>query len=253
MKTLASAAAIAIGMLAGCQAGDDDYVTVPPGNGPPGEPVVQDAAPDARPDAGDTTSVTSTICVVTDVRVSTQCGPAQAGVTVRELGTANQTATRANGSFTLPVTGTGVVVVEIGVGTGALIPSLVPVTLGQVPATLPVASGSQYRALLNRLGPTPSEGAGDVIVYYFDRANLALPGVVVEAASGALNAPFYDVDGAALFDETGATGTFGAALILTIPAGATQVTARAESGTDLSLNSVPVADGHLTFTTARSD
>jgi hypothetical protein len=251
MRILAGVVALAIGALAGCPAGDDDYTQVPGGPGGPGEPVIRDASPDGPPDGGGATSVTSRVCILTDIRVPTACPRVAANVDVREQGTGNQTTTRNDGTFALPVSGTGVVVVEIGVGTGSLVPSLVPVTLGAVPATLPIASGTEYRGLVNRLGAAPSEGAGDVVVYYLGASNLALPGVAA-AAAGAINPPYYDIAGSAQFDDVGATGAFGAALLVTLPEGTNQIAATAEDDSDLSLNA-PVAEGHLTFATARTN
>jgi hypothetical protein len=253
MKTLAGVAAIAMGLLTGCQAGDDDYVTVPPGNGPPGEPNVQDAAPDGRPDGGDDDSVTSQVCILTDIRISTVCPATAADITVRELGTGNVATTRADGTFTLPVTGTGVVTLQIGFGDGNLYPSVIPVTVGQVPTRLPVVRGSSYRTLQSRLGGDESDVAGDVVVYYTNRANLPLVGVTADT-EGMPGPPFYDDDDDAnLWSAGGGTGTFGAALLLGVPIGVARVVATDGDGVDLTLTSVPVEAGHLTFATARAD
>jgi hypothetical protein len=252
LSLLAAAAAIAV---AGCP-GEDDYPRVPGGPGPPGNPVVQDAAPDAPLDGGDSGTVRSRICVITDMRLPTApcaTGAITAGISVAELGTANQTVTVAGGGFTLPVTGTGVVILEIGLGNGAVVPSLVPFTRGSPPPSFPVPSGTQYRALVADLQAAPTEGAGDVAVYYLDNVGGPLSAVNVTAPEGTLNPVFYDREGSTPgWEEGGGTGPRGAALLLTVPAGVNRVGAVGPGSMDLSLISVPVVDGHVTFATARA-
>jgi hypothetical protein len=130
---------------------------------------------------------------------------------------------------------------------------VIPVTVGQVPTRLPIARGANYRTLQSRLGGDESDVAGDVVVYYSNRANLPLVGVIADT-EGMPGPPFYDdMNDANGWSEGGGTGPLGAALLLGVPIGLARVVATDADGIDLTLTSVPVEAGHLTYATARSE
>jgi hypothetical protein len=245
-------AAIALALGGGCRA-DDDYTMVPPGGGPPGGGNGGDARTADASDGG-SGGVRARVCVVTDLRQPQSCAPSNnEGVVVSERGTQNQTTTAAGGAFDLQVSGTDVAILEVGVGSAALVPSIVAIDLRAPASTIPVPASPQLQALRQALGPSEPDGTGTVAAYYLDTSDDALAGAVVEAPAGSANAPWYDIAGsaAAPWTQEAETGPYGAALLFGVPAGSTTVAAVGPGLEDLSVNGVLVVDDRVTFVTVR--
>jgi hypothetical protein len=245
-------AAIALVLGGGCRA-DDEYPTVPPGGGgPPGGSNGGDARTADASDGGADGTVRARVCVVADLRQPQICSPDDnVGVVVSERGTQNQATTTTGGAFELQVTATDVAVLEIGVGSSALVASIVPVDLRDPPPTMPVPAARPFQALRQALGPSEPDGTGTIAAYYLDAREAALPGVVVEAPAGAANAPWYDLAGntPAPWNQEAETGPFGAALLFGVPAGPAAVGAVGPGLEDLSVSGVLVVDDRVTFVT----
>ena len=248
-------AAIALALGSGCRA-DDDYVMAPPNtNNPPGSGNGGDARTADASDGGDGT-LRARVCVVADLRQPQICSPDDnVGVVVSERGTQNQTTTTTSGAFDLQVSGTDVAILEVGVGSSALVPSIVAIDLRDPASTIPVPASRPYLALRQALGPTEPDGTGTIAAYYLDTREAALAGVVVEAPAGAANAPWYDVAGSAPapWNQEAETGPFGAALLFGVPAGSTTVAAVGPGLEDLSVSGVLVVDDRVTFVTVGQD
>jgi hypothetical protein len=240
-----------IALLAGCPAGDDDYIQKPPGPGPPGNGNGGDAGADAPLDGGSGV-VRSRVCVLTDLRQPTSCSPNNnVGVVVRELGTQNQATSGANGAFELTPTATGVAFLEVGTGSTALVPSIVAIDADDAPDTIPVPAAVEYNALRTRLGLNIPDGSGDVVIYFLDRSNRPLPGVTVQVADGSLNEPYYDIAAGMQWVPGADTGPYGASLVAGVAEGTTTFLATSAELEDLSIAGVRVVEGHVSFVTSQ--
>ena len=243
--------ALALVVLAGCPADDED-LPVRPGGGGPGSGTEGDARTvDAGLDAAGGLELRGLVCVVADLRAPEAC-PAVAtrqGVNVRVAGAGSLVTSDADGRYTLPIDATPVVI-DTGDGASTLQPTRLRVASTGALVLTPVLTTTTWDAVVNATGAQPSDGSGAVVVYV-DDASGPVAGVVFDAVAGAAVVPFYDGNGPLAWREAGGTGVAGVALLLDVPAGSLSISATAADQRALTLTGVPVAADKVTFVRAR--
>ena len=248
-------AVLVLGAAAGCQ--DDEHFPPGGGGGPSGGGgssqidggVGTDAGPDAGSgDAGAT--LAGELCDVTDVREPLSCstGVGLAGIEVRAVGTDATDETNDAGEFRLGGDFPDDQLLTIGSLEDATRLALVPVrdwSLAEVRP--PRVADDVWDDLIGLLDSDDPDDRAAIALYVISAESEGQPaiGATVSAVTGTVI--FYDDASLVGWSPSGATGTAGAALILSVPADQDTV----EVTVDGNLFEIAVEPDHLTWARVR--
>jgi len=202
-------------------------------------------------DAGDGgTLLAGQLCNVVDMRVPLECpGGDLDPIDVVELGSGTEATTDRDGTFSMPIPFDNGLALAVGLEDGDTRDSLLRAGQwdgGMVRA--PRVAEDDWQAFLAFIDGLEMPGTASIAVYVRDDDGPVAGAVVAVAGSKAI--PFYDTDtGQQWSAAAGATGPFGAALLLSIPAAASNDIADITvtvGGDDFDL-SVPIAADQLTW------
>lgn len=247
-------AVLVLGAATGCE--DDEHFPPGEGGGPSGGGGSgQNDGGGGAADAG--TSDASTVdggaalagelCDVTDVRSPLGCANVDlTGIEVRAVGSDATDLTNAQGDFTLSGEFETDQLLSVGRDEDSTRLSLVRVEdWDLVTLRIPRVDGDAWNELLGNIGTNEEPGTASIALFVVAQLDgLPVPGAQVSAISGTVI--FYDDDSVTGWTPTGATGLFGAALILSVPA---------EDSAAVTVNDIdfviPLQADHLTFARIR--
>ncbi len=194
-----------------------------------------------RIDAGaiDAAPTTGRVCLTSDLRRPDQCantGAANISVT-RGMTTV---LTSANGTFTLPpATESG----NWRATRNDLVTSVVPYVAGN-DVLIPAVTIATWTAVRQNNDITLVDGQGSLLVSSYKPGGLYKSGVTVTTDPAGQLGAFYDTD-VARWSKV-ATGSYGAALVADLRAGAVNVGAQSPNGSR-SASQVPIVEGAITY------
>lgn len=200
-------------------------------------------------DAG--SDLAGTVCGVLDVRDPLQCPTVDMSGIDLEIGSI-QSITDEDGEFTFNLSPEDDYLVTIGQTDLTTRLALVDTgtwTDAAEGLVVPAVSQDEWDDLTVAIGGLEPDGTASVVLYIEDD-NGPVPGAEVVAPAGTGQAPYYDNGAADNWDQVGLTGSFGAAIVLDVPAVASPVTFGILVDTESFEVAVPVAPDTLTFARA---
>lgn len=241
--------------LVGC--GEEEHYPPGQGGGPGGggntERIDADVRPDAEPSDAATSidaasSFAGRLCDLVDLRQPLDCSGANlSGIDVLDPDSRASDLTDSDGNFRLDVELRADLALAVGLDDADTRDAIVAAGMwdgGRVDA--PRISQSSWDDLLVAIGATEQLGTASIVLYVRDGDGDAVAGAEVTPPAGAAD-PYYDTIAADQWAQGEATGAFGAAILLSVPAGgAAQLSVDLGSGAPLSLT-VPVAAGMLSW------
>jgi len=237
---------VALLVLAGCPAAQEDYPVGHGGYGPgssSGGMRDSGTGDDDGGDGGDGgTTIAGRLCLVTDLRALTTCEPTGAGGVTITLG--SQTATTADdGRFTITAPqGSGVTWHASG---GPIVPSVMPFS---AQTTIPAVTADTYNTFLQSNGVLLAQGQGSMFARIVRDAQ-PVTGTTVTTNPPAAEPTFYDGDDSAVWDQdVNGTGAAGVAWLTGVPIGTAMLTVTPPGG-PIRLESHRVEDLAITFPT----
>ncbi|MBK9031325.1 MAG: hypothetical protein IPL61_08305 [Myxococcales bacterium] len=225
-----------------CTSDDGDWVVRPPGNGT-GTNGRADAGVDSGPTGDANATLVGVVCVVDDLRAPDVCPtvPAAAGVLVRRLGELTGVDSNAVGAFSLPVADP-IELIEVAVGSTALVPALVPVQNDGAVVHTPTPTVTAWADALADVGASVSDGHGSIALYVETAAGAPASGVVFTQPAGGSLPPFYDLAGVQAWASGGGTGPAGAVLFVDLLPATYSLTGLAPGGAVVSPSVQVIAD-----------
>lgn len=249
---------LALAFCAACESIEHLPPRGPGGNLPPVGTNPGDAGPgDAYPGGdGAPLLVAGRLCHIEDLRYPLVCSAYadMSGITVSVQGY-GQTIASSNGSFVLDLSalaGQQSVVLEAGFYDSAHVPSVVELDLStgtSLSVNVPIMDATAWNDLLGVLDVQMLAGTGTIAVYLREYGQSLIGGQVLSTSSA--YGVFYDSGGAQTWTQGGATGSAGAALLVSVSElDGGDLTAVNSTGSVLrSAYGVPVKQDALTFVT----
>jgi hypothetical protein len=244
-------ALLALGLVAACRAGAEDYPIGPGGSGGMigggADAGLGDAGADADGDAG--VQLTGRVCVISDLQHPTVCDGGNADKVTVSIGTTRTATPNARGDFTINAP-LGPFLWRVS-GTN-FNTSIIPVSGDN---TLPVMGDVQYLEILaaNQV-ERPAEQQSSAVVRVVQGGTTPVASVIATSNPATADKPFYDDNDALIWrsDDLG-TGTNGSVWLPDLPVGVTgtgsvTVTLKPMQGNSV-ITVVPLVDQAITFVT----
>ncbi len=249
---------LTIALLAAACAPDDGRPVGPGGGGGGGGGGTGTTDGGAQGDGTTGGAIEGRLCWVNDMRNPGLCPqvPGLNGleIEIENIDTGDKTTTYDNGLFSLPPSSGNIARLRIAFNDQAFTNALIPIGLSDGSASgvnLPLVPVSVWQDLLFFVGVNEPGGTASLASYFVRGAN-GVPAVSVQPPSGTSGVPFYDGDlGPNDWSVGGATGNFGASIMVGVPAGSPTVSmvATPVQSQNVSITGIPVEANVLTFIT----
>jgi hypothetical protein len=254
-RSVGMAVVVLVCALVGC--GEDGHYPPGPGGGPGGGGGTDRIDADVRPDAEPSDAAilidaaagfAGRLCDLVDLRQPLDCSGANlSGIDVVDPDSRASDLTDADGNFRLDVQLRADLALAVGVVDDDTRDAVVAAGMwdgGRVDA--PRISQTSWDDLLVAIGAAEELGTASIVLYVRDRDGDPVAGAEVTPPAGAAD-PYYDTVAAEQWAQGEATGAFGAAILLSVPAdGAAQLSVDLGAGAPRSVT-VPVQAGMLSW------